>query len=174
MKRQEKQQVADALRQKFVRSNLAVVAEFSGMSVPELQEVKRRLRMAGGEFKVVKKTLAIRAADGTCVSPIRAHFKGQTAVALGYGDPAESAKALKQLTETQKKLKIRAGVMEGRVIGLADLVQIADLPSRPVLYAHLIGRMRSPIVHFASGLQGLLGKWVRALAAVHEKRSASS
>jgi len=174
MKKPEKQGAIDLLQGKFVRSNLAVVAEFSGMSVPELQEVKNRLRAASGEFTVVKNTLAARAAVGTPVAVLRPHFKGQMAVAFGYGDPVGMAQALKQVAEKQKKLNIKAGVMEGQLIDLSALSRIADLPSRPVLYGQLVSRMKSPLFNFTGVLQAMISKWVRTLAAVHEQRSASS
>ena len=174
MKKPEKQSAIDLLQGKFVRSNLAVVAEFSGMSVPELQEVKNRLRAASGEFRVVKNTLAARAAAGTHVAALRPYFKGQMAVAFGYGDPVGTAQALKQIAGKQKKLKVKVGMMEGQVIDLPGLSRIADLPSRPVLYGQLVSRMKSPLFNLAGGLQAIVSKWVRTLAAVHEKRSASS
>jgi len=174
MKKPEKQSMIDLLQGKFARSNLAVVAEFSGMSVTELQEVKNRLRAASGEFKVVKNTLAARAVVGTPVAALRPHLKGQMAVAFGYGDPVAAAQALKQISGKQKKLKLMAGVMEGQVIDLPGLSRIADLPSRPVLYGQLVNRMKSPLFNLAGGLRAIVSKWVRTLAAVHEKRSASS
>ena len=173
MKKPEKQRATDLLQEKFVRSNLAVVAEFSGMNVAEMQEVKNRLRAASGEFKVVKNTLAARAVVGTPVAALRPYFKEQTAVAFGYGDPVGAAQALKQISEKQKKLKIMAGVMEGQVIDLPGLSRIADLPSRPVLYGQLVSRMKSPFFNLTGGLLAIVSKWVRTLAAVHAKRRAS-
>jgi len=174
MKRAEKQSAIDRLQGKFVRSRLAVVAGFSGMNVAEMQEVKSRLRAASGEFKVVKNTLAARAVVGTPVAGLRPQFKGQTAIAFGYGDPVVAAQAIQQISEKQKRLKITAGVMEGQVIDLQALSRIADLPPRTVLYAQLVSRMQSPLFNLAGGLQAIVGKWVRTLAAVYEKRSATS
>ena len=174
MKKEEKQGEIDRLRDKLVRSRLTMVAEFSGLSVPEMQEVKGRLRAASGEFTVVKNTLAARAVLGTPVALVHDYFQGQTAVAFSYGDPLAPAKALKQVLEKQKKLKMKAGMMEGQVIFLPGLMRLADLPSRPVLYGQLVRQMQAPLVHWVGGLNAIIGQWVRALAAVHEKRVALS
>lgn len=174
MNRVEKQTEIDRLQGKFVRSSLSVVTEFSGMSVEEIQAVKRDLRGVSSELQVVKNTLAVRASAGTQISLLRDHFQGQTALALSYGDPAASAKALKRIADQQKKLRIKIGVMEGQVLDFPGLVRLADLPARPVLYAQLVRGLQTPIVQLASGLNAILGGWVRALAAVHEKRVASA
>jgi ribosomal protein L10 len=174
MNRTEKQTEIYQLQAKFVRSNLSVVAELSGMSVEEIQAVKRDLRGVSGELKVVKNTLAARASTGTQISLLRDHFQGQTALALSYGDPAASAKVLKRIAEQQKKLKIKMGVMEGQVLDFPSLARLADLPARPVLYSQLVRGLQAPIVQLASGLNAIFGGWVRALAAVHEKRAASA
>jgi large subunit ribosomal protein L10 len=174
MNRVEKQTEIDRLQGKFVRSNLAVITEFTGMSVEEIQSVKRDLRGVSGELQVVKNSLAARASAGTHVSLLHDHFQGQTALALSYGDPAASAKTLKRIAEQQKKFKIKIGVMEGQLLDFPGLARLADLPARPVLYSQLVRGLQTPIVQLATGLNAILGGWVRALAAVHEKRVASA
>jgi ribosomal protein L10 len=170
MKKEEKEGMVLELREKFSRAKVAVLAEFSGMGVEEVREVKNLLRGVKGEFKVVKNTMAIRAAVGTTLEGISRHFKGPTAVALGYEDPIAPAKALKTIADKQKKLKIKAGVIENQVIDLAGLKQIAQLPSRPVLLGQLIGRFKSPLYGLAGSLNGVLSKFARTLHALHEKR----
>jgi len=170
MKREEKEGMVLELRDKFSRAKVAVLAEFSGMGVEEIREVKNQLRGAKGEFKVVKNTMAIRAAAGTTLEGISRHFKGPIAVALGYEDPIAPAKALKTIADKQKKLKIKIGVFENQIIDLAGLKQIAQLPARPVLLGQLIGRLKSPLYGLAGSLNGVLSKFARSLHAVHEKR----
>jgi ribosomal protein L10 len=170
MKKEEKEGMVTELREKFSRAKVAVLAEFSGMGVEEIREVKNLLRGVKGEFKVVKNTMAIRAAVGTTLEGISRHFKGSTAVALGYDDPIAPAKALKIIADKQKKLKIKAGVIENQIIDLAGLKQIAQLPSKPVLLGQLIGRLKSPMYGLAGSLNGVVSKFARSLHALHEKR----
>ncbi|MFY9269020.1 MAG: 50S ribosomal protein L10 [Candidatus Manganitrophaceae bacterium] len=173
MKKEEKEVIVSKLREKFSRAKVAVLAEFTGMEVGEVREVKNQLRRVNGEFKVVKNTLAIRAAKGTALEGITAYFKGPIGVALGYDDPVAPAKALNGLVEKQKKLKIKVGVVESQVVDLARLKQISKLPSKEVLIGQLIGRLKSPLYGFAGTLNGVLSKFVRTLQAVHGQRNQS-
>lgn len=172
MKKEEKEVMVSELKQKFSRAKMAVLAEFSGMEVEELREVKSALRRAKGEFKVVKNTLAYRAAEGTTLQGIRDHFKGPIAVALGYEDPVAPTKALNTIADKQKKLKIKVGVVENQVVDLVRLKQISKLPPKEVLVGQFIGRLKSPLYSFAGTLNGVLSKFVRTLQAVHDKRQA--
>lgn len=169
----EKKEIVTALEDKFSKAKVAILAEFSGMGVEEIREVRSQLRGAKGEFKVIKNTLAIRAAAQTALEGVSGHFKGPTAVALGYDDPIAPAKAMKEIADKQKKLKIKIGVVEGQVIDLVRFRQIAQLPAKPVLIGALIGRLQSPLYGFAGSLNGVLSKFVLTLQALKEKRQAS-
>ncbi len=169
----EKEEIVTALQDKFSKARVAILAEFSGMGVEEMREVRGHLRAAKAEFQVIKNTLAIRAGAQTSLDGVSAHFKGQTAVALGYDDPIAPAKAMKEMADKQKKLKIKVGVVEGQVVDLARFRQIAQLPSKPVLIAALIGRLQSPLYGFAGSLNGVLSKFVLTLQALKEKREVS-
>ncbi|MFQ5587893.1 MAG: 50S ribosomal protein L10 [Nitrospiria bacterium] len=170
MNREKKQEHISQLNEKFSRASVAILAEFTGMGVEEMREVRKGLRGAEGEFKVVKNTIAIRAATGTSLEGIHAYFKGSTAVALGYADPVAPTKALKEIADKQDKLKIKAGVVEGKVVDLAGVRQIAKLPPKDILLGELIGRLNAPISGFAGCLNGVLSKFVRTLEAVHQQR----
>ncbi len=173
MKKGEKEASVSGLREQFLRAKLVILAECSGMSVADVSGVRRALRGAQGELKVVKNTMAIRAASGTMVEGIREHFKGPTSVVLGYADPVAPARALKDLAEKQKALKIKVGVVEGQFIDLEGIRRVAQLPSKLVLQGHLLGRLKAPIHGFALGLNGILSKFARTLQAVHEQRQGS-
>lgn len=170
MNKEEKSVHVSRLNEKFSRANVAVLTDFSGMGVEEIREVKGRLRSAEGEFKVVKNTIAVRATVGTSLEGLHDHFKGPTAIVLGYTDPVAPAKTLKGITDKQKKLKIKAGVIEGTVVNLESFRKIAQLPSKTVLIAELARCFNSPMTGFAGSLDGVLGKFVRSLQAVHDKR----
>ncbi|NOY84498.1 MAG: 50S ribosomal protein L10 [Nitrospirae bacterium] len=173
MNREEKKASVSQLNDKFSRASVAILAEFSGMGVEELRQVRKELRAAGAELQVVKNKLAIRASVGTTAESLGVHFKGSTVVAFGYADPVAPTKALKAAADKQKKLKVKAGVIEGTVVDLEDFKKIALLPSKDVLIAELIGRFNGPITGFAGSLNGILSKFVRALDAVQQQREDS-
>jgi ribosomal protein L10 len=170
MKRAEKEIVVEKLREKFLRAKVSILTDYAGMNVQEIQEAKNAIRKSYGEFKVVKNRLAIRAAKGTPLEKISSHFKGSVAVALGAEDPVPPVKALDTLLGKQKKLKMKAGVIEGQVIDLVAFKAVAKLPSREVLLGQLLVRMKSPMAGFRGALGGVLDKWVRTLQAVLESR----
>lgn len=173
MNREEKAANISRLNEKFSRASVAILAEFTGMGVEEIRQVRKELRAVDGELLVVKNKLAIRAALGTTAEGLTSHFKGSTAVAFGYADPVVPTKALKAIADKQKKLKIKAGVIEGSLVDLNDFRKIALLPSKDVLIATLTNRFNAPITGFAGSLNGILGKFVRALDAVQQKRENS-
>ncbi len=170
MDRKEKQANITYLNEKFSRASVAILAEFTGMGVEEMREVQNELRTVEGEFKVVKNTIAIRAAAGTTLEGINDYFKGSTAVALGYADPVAPTKAIKDIAEKKGKLKIKIGIIEGNVVHLEDVKKIAKLPSKEILLGELIGRLNAPLSGFAGCLNGVLSKFVRTLEAVHQHR----
>jgi ribosomal protein L10 len=174
MKRKEKEVVVEQLREKFKSAKFAVLSDFSGMTVAEVQEVKNAVRKVKGEFKVVKNRLAIRAAQGTSLEKVTAYFKGPVAVAFSPGDPVPSIKALDILFGQQKKLKMKAGVVDNRVVDLAAFKRVAKLPSREVLLGQLVVRMKSPLYGLRGALGGILDKFARTLQAVLDSKQSQS
>lgn len=170
----EKAALIEDIHGRFAKAQMAVVAEYRGLPVEELRSLRTKLRAAGGEFKVVKNTLAKRAAEGTALLELREHFDGPIGVALGYADPAPLAKALREFAGQQDKLKLRIGVLEGRVLDLAGLTRVASLPSRQVLLGKLLGQMQAPVSGLVGGLQGILRKTVATFDAVLKKRAAEA
>ncbi|MBI3598738.1 MAG: 50S ribosomal protein L10 [Nitrospirae bacterium] len=170
MTRTEKEIVVEKLHQKFSLAKVSVLSDYSGMNVEEIREVKIALRKAKGEFNVVKNRLAIRAAQGTPLEKVVANFKGPVAITLGLSDPVPPMKALDTLFGQQKKLKMRVGVIENRVIDLAAFKQVAKLPGREVLLGQLVARMKSPLYGIRGALGEVLNKWARTLQAVLEVR----
>ncbi|MFZ5862990.1 MAG: 50S ribosomal protein L10 [Nitrospirota bacterium] len=170
----QKAELIDDIRGRFTKAQMAVVAEYRGMPVEEITALRGKLRAAGGEFKVVKNTLAKRAAEGTALVGLKEYFDGPIGVALGYQDPAPLAKALKDFAGQQEKFKLRIGVLEGRVLDLAGLTRVAALPSRQVLLGRLVGQMQAPVSGLVGGLQGVIRKAVATLDAVAKKRTAEA
>lgn len=170
MKREEKQQVIDRLHTKFASARVAILSDFSGMDVAEITELRQKLRAVRAELQVVKNTLAIRAADGTSLAGARDRFAGPIALTLGYDDPVAPARVVKEFADKVDRLKVRVGVVEGRVLDLQSLKAVAALPGREALLAQLVGQLQAPTAGLVWCLEGLLQQLVGVLEAVKQQK----
>ncbi len=172
MRKEAKAQAIEALREKFSRARVAVLTECTGMGANETTDLRRQLRAAGAELRVVKNTLAVLAAEGTPVAAAKEHFRGPLSVAIGYDDPALPAKVLRDFIakdKRDKKMRITLGLIEGEILDPARLTAGADLPSRKVLLARLVGGMQGPLGGLVGTLNGILSNFVGTLIAIKEQ-----
>lgn len=165
-------EVADVI-ERLERSTATVVTEYRGLSVAEMASLRRELRAAGGEYKVVKNTLAKRAIDGTPNEALAEHLSGPTAIAFVTGDVSAVAKALKNFAKANPNLIIKGGIFEGSPLDAAGLSQLADLPSRDVLLAQLAGALVAPLSTLAGLLQALPRDLAYGLKALADKGGAA-
>ena len=173
MKKEEKATAVAELTEKFGRARLAIVTECVGLPVNHVTELRKQLRGAKAEYKVVKNTLAIRAAEGTTVAGLKAYLKGPTGVVIGYDDPVLPTKILKDFIAAEKreeKIRIMLGVLEGKVLQPAELAAVAKLPKKEVLISMLLSAMQGPIRGVVYTLNAVLTKFVRVIAAIQDKR----
>jgi large subunit ribosomal protein L10 len=161
----------DELHAKFARAVSAVLADFRGLSVQEMTDLRRQLREASLELKVVKNTLARRAVQDTAFEKLSPHLKGPTSIALSYRDLVAPAKVLSTYAKKQPKLALRAGFFEGEVIPAEKLSEIADLPPREVLLAQALAAMQGPLAGLVGTLQGILSAFIGTLQAIHDKKA---
>jgi len=174
VKREEKEEVISEFNRKFSEAKMAILTEYSGLTVEELTTLRRQLMQNRCELRVVKNTLAKRAISGTAFQSIESHFQGPVAVAFGFSDPVAPTKVLAKFSEGQEKLKIKVGVVEGQILDLKGIQRIASLPGRKVLLGQLLGRMQFPLYGAVGTLSQLLRKFAFALSAVKEKREGVS
>lgn len=173
MKREEKATAVAELTEKFGRARLAIVTESAGLSVNQVTELRKQLRGAKAEYKVMKNTLAIRASEGTTLAGLKTHLKGPTGVVIGYDDPVLPTKILKDFIGADKreeKIRIMLGVLEGKILQPAELAAVAKLPKKEVLIAMLLSAMQGPIRGVVYTLNAVLTKFVRVIAAIQDKR----
>ena len=173
MKKEEKVTTVAALAEKFGRARLAILTECVGLPVNEVTELRKQLRGVKAEYRIVKNTLAARAAEGTVLAGLKLHLKGPTGVVIGYDDPVLPTKVLKDFIGAEKreaKIKMTAGVLEGKLLQPADLVAVAKLPKKEVLVAMLLSAMQGPIRGVVYTLSAVLSKFVRVIAAIQDKR----
>lgn len=169
MRKEEKTQAIAELREKFSRARVAFLAECTGLEGNEVTELRRQLRGAGAELKVVKNTLAVLASEGTPLSVAKDHFRGPLAVAIGYDDPSLPAKVLRDFIAKEKrdkKMRITVGVVEGNLLDAVRVKAVADLPSRNVLLSMLLAGLQGPLAGLAGTMGGIVGKFVGTLIAI--------
>src|SRR4051812_49106451 len=160
MARPEKVAVVDEIREKLADADAAVLAEYRGLKVGELAELRVALRPAGTEFKVFKNTLARRAAESAGLDELVPLLQGPTAIAFVRGDAVIAAKALRDFARTTPALVVKGGLLGGRVLVAGDVEALADVPPRDVLLARLAGGFQAPMVKAA----GLMQAFTRNLA----------
>ncbi|MBI5234642.1 MAG: 50S ribosomal protein L10 [Deltaproteobacteria bacterium] len=173
MKKDAKVALVGELQEKFARAGATFVAEYKGIKAVEMNELRKAMRAASVDFKIVRNTLARRAVKGTGLETISGDLKGSTAVAFSYKDAAGAAKLLVQFAKDQPKLQLRMGTLGTQVIGLAEIKGLAELPPREALLAKLFGSMKSPSSGLVCVLSGVSKKFVRSLNAIREQKAAA-
>jgi large subunit ribosomal protein L10 len=150
VKLERKEMFLDQLRDRFERSSVAILTDYrgdgSGMTVKEISELRKKLRAAGGEYRVVKNTLAAKAAKDLGIEGLETHLKGPMAIAFGYDDPAAVTKAVLDFADANKAKGVprpHSGYMNGKVLNERDLKALADLPTLPQLQGQILGLMLS-------------------------------
>jgi large subunit ribosomal protein L10 len=142
------EQVAD-LKERLERASMVVGAEYRGLTVKEMQDLRRKLREGGLEVKVVKNTLLRRAADEAGKADVSKVVEGPTALAITYGDPIEAAKAITGYAQTAPQaFSLRGGYMDGAVLSVDDLKSLTTIPPRPVLISQFMGTIQGPLASF--------------------------
>ncbi len=165
MHRNDKEKEVENLRKEFKDARNLLLTGFQGLTVGQDTELRRSIRAGGSRYRVVKNTLAKRAAQGTDLESIKDQFTGSSAVAYNAEDPVTLAKAITTFAKAHPRLEFKAGVVEGRVIDLADLNHIASLPSKEELISKLMFLLNAGAQRLASVVQAV----PRNLAVVMEE-----
>lgn len=146
MSKEKKAQIIDRLQEGFSKCSIGVLTDYRGLSAPEMTHLRRRLSESGIEYKVVKNTLARFAAKRAGKDELVSLFDGPVAIAFGYGDITESAKALADYIRTSRvSLGIKGGFLGDRLLSLEDVMTLSILPSREVLLTRVLAGMQIPI-----------------------------
>ncbi|MDO8461926.1 MAG: 50S ribosomal protein L10 [Deltaproteobacteria bacterium] len=170
MKRNEKEQEIVSLKEKFQKSSVAFLAEYRGLKVSEVTELRREVRKLSGEFKVVKNRLARKALSGGPFTALDPHFKGPIAVTWG-NDPVIVAKLLAKYQESFPAFKLKVGLLDGRLLESKEVEALSKLPSKEELYAKMLGTLMAPITSLARVLNAVPQKLVGVLDAIAKKQA---
>lgn len=167
----KKDKVAD-LKDKFAQAKTVVVTDYRGLNVAEVTKLRSKLREAGVEYKVAKNTLLKRAIEDAGLEAMDDILQGPTAIAFSYEDLVAPAQVLAKFAKEHKKLEIKGGLLEGKIISLTEVKALAELPSREVLLTQVASALQSPLVGMVNVLQGPLRKTVYALEEIRKQKEA--
>ena len=153
------------------RCSIAIATDYTGLGVAEMTRLRRALRESGVEYRVIKNSLALLAADGSNKPEVKEIVEGPTALAFGYDDPLTPAKALVGFVNANRsELKVRGGVMGERVLTAEEIATLAAIPSKEELLARLMGQLNGPI----TGLVYVLSAPIAGLARVLQRHIESA
>lgn len=167
----EKQAIVAELTEKLKNCSSGVLVEYKGITVADDTKLRRELREAGVEYAVIKNSLLRFAVKEAGFDELGENLSGATALAMS-GDPVAPAKILAAYAKKNDKFKLKAGLVEKKVIDAAGVIALAELPPREVLVARVLGGLNAPISGFVNVLNGNLRGLVVALNAIAEKKSA--
>ena len=173
MDRKAKEALRINFEGRFEKAQAAIIAEYRGLTVADLTELRKELRKVKGEFRIVKNRVAKKAVLGKVQSyaPLAESLKGPIGVAYLYGDTAAGAKALVEFQKGKELFKITAGVMDSKAVSAADVKAIATLPSKEVLLGQLVGLLVSPHRGILGVVNAVPRSLVQVINAIKEKKS---
>lgn len=173
-RKEQKAEQVDLLTEKLKKAKVAVLTDYRGLKVSQIQELRGKLRGGDVEYRVIKNTLARRAAAAAGYPALEATLKGPVAIAFGYDDLGTPSKLINELIRTTRlKLDIVGGLVEGRVFTPDQMRQLADLPSREALLAQLLGTLQSPVAQLVGIMQTPLQQLRGVLEAYKTKLEAA-
>jgi len=175
MKKEEKRETVQKAEKVIADAKVAVVTDYRGMTVAEMNKLRRKLKEAGIEYRVVKNNLAAIAAKNAGKEGLKDLLVGPSAVAFGYTDEVAPAKLLTEYIRTTKPpLTIRGGLLQTRVLSADEVTTLASMPPREVLVARVVGQMKSPLYMLVTVLNGNLVGLTRVLQARKEQLEGGS
>ena len=154
----EKQQVVEVVTEKLKTSASTIVADYRGLNVAEITELRKQLREAGIEYSVIKNTLLRRASEGAELAGLEEYLTGPTAVAFSKEDPVAAAKILVDFAKKNENLEVKGGVVDGQVFNQAQIKELASLPSKDGMLSMLLSVLQAPVRNFALAVKAVAEK----------------
>ncbi|NLM98158.1 MAG: 50S ribosomal protein L10 [Halanaerobiaceae bacterium] len=171
MAKPEKEAIVNEIAEKLSASKSVVVTDYKGLDVAALTELRKRLREAGVEYKVIKNTLARIAASKAACEELNQLFVGPTAIAFGIEDAVSPAKILVDFSKENNALEIKGGALNGEVIDFDKVKALAEIPPREVLLSQVLAGMKSPISGLVNVLAGNIRGLVQVLSQIKEQKA---
>ena len=178
MDRSGKEALATELRERFSRSKVTIFADYKGLKSTEADDLRRSLRAQGAEVKVLKNNIGRLVANtgelGEDAKAMMDRMVGPTLVAFAYGDPAAAAKVVNNFAKDHEALKIKEGLLGKKLLRAAEVTQLAELPSKEVLMAQLLGVLNGPARSFVSVLAAVPRSFVTVLSQYEKKKAGTA
>ena len=169
----DKKRITQDLNERFAKAAVVIVTDYKGLDVDAINDLRRRLRQAEVEYKVVKNSLLVRASQDTDIAKIRETFKGPSAIALSYSDPIAPAKILTEFAKDHEVFKIKIGIADGKVLELKEIAALAALPSREVLLGQFLYVLNNVPTGFVRTLAEIPRRLLNVLHAIQEQKEAA-
>jgi large subunit ribosomal protein L10 len=170
MNREQKAVAIEEIVAQIDGSQAIFAVDYRGISVPQVAELRAKLRESDATFKVVKNSLTERAADQAGAETLKDYLAGPTALTFVRGDIATAAKAIADYAKATQLLPFKGGLMDGATLDVEQLRSLSRLPSREVLYGQLVGVVASPVGGLVRSLAALVGGLASALGQVQQKK----
>ncbi len=170
----KKEETVAALRDELDRAEGVVLFAFTGLSVPEITELRRGLRGAEAQMVVIKNRLLKLALSDTPAEPLSEDLTGQNAVMFCYADTPPAVKVLTEFAKDHEGIALKSCLMEGTVFGASQTEALARIPSRPELLSQVVGALNSPVTGLVFTLQGMLSQLVYTLQAIAAQKPEES
>ena len=170
---EKKKSIVEDLHERFSKSKVLIVTDYKGLDVTTINALRRKLREADVEYKVVKNSLMVRAAEDTDIDLIKESFKGPNAIAISYDDPVAPAKVLTDFAKENQKLEIKLGVMNGKVMDQDAIKALSALPSKEALIGQLLSVINGVPTGLVRTLNAVPGGFVNVLQALKDQKEAA-
>ncbi len=168
----EKKQVVEEIKQKLDAATLVICTDYRGLNVDQVTQLRNSLRVPGVEYRVLKNTMFRFALQQCGYEDIAARITGPNAVIFSNDDPVGPAKTITEFARANKQIEVKMGILEGKYLSADGVKELANLPSREVLLAQVVGTMQAPITSFVRVLNANLTGLVRALDGIREQKQA--
>lgn len=169
---QKKRQLVEELACKLRTAKAAYLADYRGLTVEQVNDLRGKLRATGAEYRVVKNTLLRIAAKDTGFECLDGQLAGPTAITIVQDDPVAPAKVLSDYAKGSKVFELKSGALDGKLLSTDDIQALSELPSREVLLARVLGSINAPVSNFVGVLAAIPRSFVQVLAAIQDKKAA--
>lgn len=172
MNRTEKEQIVQELAGRLKETQATFLADYRGINVEQVTNLRRELTQAGVEYRVVKNNLLKLAAQDTPAVDLQNYCAGPTAIAMSGDDPIAPAKILSKYAKEIEAFELKAGVLDGKLLSVADINALAALPSREEMLAKMLSSMNAPVTNFVGTMAAIPRSLVQVLNAIGQNKAA--
>ncbi|MEW6097272.1 MAG: 50S ribosomal protein L10 [bacterium] len=166
----KKEKQVNELKDKLDKVSSAILTDFRGLTVKEIMDLRRRLKDANIEYKIIKNNIVIRAVKDTPLETLTEYLQGPTAIAFGVDDPVLPVKILVDFAKEYKKPEFKAGVIQGKILKDEEIKNVAKLPPREILLAQVIAGIQAPLLGLLNVLHAPIRSLLNVLKAIEEKK----